>query len=67
MQIFDFKMLLCREFSKPKFHGMVQVNYRCILLDVASRTYDEPRLDFNTSDRSFVYFNYVTQSLLNKT
>lgn len=41
MQIFDFKMLLCREFSKPKFQSMVHVNHRCTLPEVASRTYDE--------------------------
>lgn len=66
MQIFDFKMLLCREFSKPKFHSMVHVDHRCTLPEVASRTYDELRLDSNESNRSFLYFSYVTQKLLNK-
>lgn len=29
IQIFNLKMLFCREFSKPKFHRIVQI--RCIV------------------------------------
>lgn len=55
------------QYSKPNFHSMVQVNHRCILLEVAPRTYDELRYDSNDSDRSFLHFSHITQSLLNKT
>jgi len=52
--------------SRPKFHSMVQVIHRCILLEVASGTCDEPRLDANESNKSSLYFGFVPQLLLNK-
>lgn len=66
MQIFYFKMLLCREYSTPIFQSMIPVNHRCILVKDVSKTYDKLQLDSNEAKRVFLYFRYVTQSHQNK-